>query len=334
MTKNKKNFRAVISLFCIAVIIACQFSIVYAYGDAGRKVTLSGFSYSMDGSSLDSEYRYSLSATAYENDDYLILNDLKILSDQQVETFPSCITLDRVGPSVYSTDIRNLNLSVIVEMNHPEPYIDVFSDNTCIAFGGFRANRLADYFDSRSYVQDAVVQSPNTPAPLYNSGRLSTKSNSSLKIETVWEPARSNRIDLRVNTLGSGVGEWVKRIQIKSGYVPSSYVISSANPTGINTSSDFSSFLTYAVGLTSYSIYLPSFSTTTSCSSINGSTFAFDISTYVKWSDMVYTEGQSAKGMLFYLFLDHNGANPAPHGSLVVTSHVAAYGTMTYSLAF
>lgn len=331
---NKKRIRRFIAFLCVAVTIACQMSFAFADTMNETDILLAGFSYSMDGSEIESECRYSMSATAYEYADRLELVNPVLLFGEQELPFPSRVTLEKQNESMFSTYIPWLNLSMIIETNHSEYYIDVFSEEVCIALGGHRSERIANYFEKRTVidtVDDSVLSSVE---PMYAANNLFTKTTGMLRLQAIWEPSKSNRIALRVNTMQGDAGEWVTRIRINDGYVPSSYVIASANPTGINTNKDFTQVLSYILNRVEYNIFIPSFNSVTSVSTTNGNKFSFDISTNVKLSDMRYKEGTSANGMLFYLFLDHNGVNPTPHGSLVVTTHVTAYGTMTYNLKF
>ena len=152
---NKKRIRRFIAFLCVAVTIACQMSFAFADTMNETDILLAGFSYSMDGSEIESEYRYSMSATAYEYADRLELVNPVLLFGEQELPFPSRVTLEKQNESMFSTYIPWLNLSMIIETNHSEYYIDVFSEEVCIAlFGKGRtgkgiALRCILYLDSR-----------------------------------------------------------------------------------------------------------------------------------------------------------------------------------------
>ena len=298
-------------------------------------ISLTGFSYNTSGSSIDNNYDFLLTATATETSNTITLRHLSISSSNSIAiAIPNQVTLYEVEDNIYVANSLGNDTSIILESNHSEYYIDVIIGDNCIAFGGNRLHVISSHFLTRS--NDILAQPQTATVTSTPAGSLFTTSGNGLRIQAIWNPANNNRLALRINTTGYRAGEWISRIQITGGSVPSSYVIMSANPSGStgNTNSNFASFLTYLIGFTNYSVFLPSFSAPNNASYINGNYFSFDISPYIPWSDMNYTTSTSSNGMLMYLFLDHNGVTPTPTGTLKITEHVSGVGTTSVSLSF
>lgn len=320
-------------------VIMCLSLCVPGYASQTSLVEFTGFSYNMDGSQIDSDYGYSCSANITESNGQLVVNNICIFPAIDGFSVPTQMILSESFDNTYEADIAGTNFSLIIEKHSNDYYIDIFNDTKCFAFGGNRLSKMTSYFSRTARNIDAVTEEQvtigNKNEVMSDSDvALFTKTGNNLRIQAIWNPNRSNRLSLRVNTTSTGAGEWIKRIQIKNGAVPSSYVIVSANPTGINNSSSFTEYLSYMLGFIEYKVFIPSFSSTTSISSINQHTFTFDFSMGIAWGDIKYSTDTSSNGMLMHLFLDHNGVKPTPTGKLVITEHITAYGTATAFLSF
>ena len=326
--------KRVLSLL-LALAMCLSLSIpAFAAEMATNAISLAGFLYNTNGSFIDNNYDFSLAATVTEANGTVTLKNLRISSNDTAIAIPNQVTLHEVEDGVYVANSLGNDTSIILESNHSEYYIDVVIGETCIAFGGNRLQAISSHFLTTS--ESILIQEQGASITSTSADSLFTKSGNGLRIQAIWNPASDNRLALRINTVGYRAGEWISRIQITGGSVPSSYVIKSANPSGStgNTDSNFASFLTYLIGFTSYSVFLPSFSAPNNASYINGNYFSFDISPYIPWNDMNYTTSTSSNGMLMYLFLDHNGATPTPAGTLKITEHVSGVGTTSVSLSF
>lgn len=322
----------------LLTLIMCASLCVPAFAaEAGTQVSLSGFSYEMDGSRIDSKYDYTLNARVIEGVDRIRLTNISVSPSSDKLNLPTEVTADKMNENIYSADIPGTGVSFIIEKYSNEYYIDITNDTECYSFGGDRLQKMVNLFaelantaNTEDELQDASqgIETMATAA-----GRVLSKTKNGLKIEAYWNPDDEKQLSIRVNTIDSRVGEWVTRIKV-TGYVPSNYTITSANPTGINVEPDYTQFLSYLLALKEIKIYIPSFSTTTSVSTLNGSHFTFDISPHVSWTSMNYSSSTKAKGMLMHLFLNKNSVKPVPHGTLAVTEHIVATGSVTLYLSF
>ncbi len=323
----------------LLTLIMCASLCVPAFAaEAGTQVSLSGFSYEMDGSRIDSKYDYTLNARVIEGVDHIRLTNISVSPTSDKLNLPTEVTADKMNENTYSAEITGTGVSFIIEKYSDEYYIDITNDTECYSFGGDRLQKMVNLFaelanaaNTEDELQDA---SQGIEIMATGSERVLSKSKNGLKIEAFWNPNKKNRLAIRVNTTGTRVGEWVRRVRIRDGYVPSGCVIKSVNPTGINTKSDFSVVLSYIFNLLNFNIAVPSFSTVTSVSSTYGNTFTFDLSPYVAWNSLNYSTSTNAKGMLMYLYMDDDDIKPVPHGKLVITEHVAATGNIDVSLSF
>lgn len=323
----------------LLTLIMCASLCVPAFAaEAGTQVSLSGFSYEMDGSRIDSKYDYTLNARVIETADHLRLTNISVSPTVDGLNLPAEVTADKMNESTYSAEITGTGVSFIIEKYSDEYYIDITNDTECYSFGGDRLQKMVNLFaelanaaNTEDELQDASqgIETMATAA-----GRVLSKTKNGLKIEAYWNPDDEKELAIRVNTSDSRVGEWIKRVRIRDSYVPSSYVIKSANPTGINESSNFVKYCEYVYNKVTFFVFVPAYSTITSISSTNGNCFTFDISTYVSWNSLNYSTATRSNGVLFYLFLNKNGVKPVPHGKLVITEHVAATGTVDVSLSF
>lgn len=283
------------------------------------------------------KYNYSFAASIIENNDSITLTNIKISPSNEELVVPTEVIADKVSDTTYTTEVSGTGISIIVEKHNKEYYIDISNDTKCFSFGGDRLQKMTALFSSLASISSEIEiqnETPNAEIMATSAGRVLSKSGNGLKIEAYWNPSNDKELAIRFNTTGSRTGEWISRVRITGGYVPSSYVIKSANPTGINSSPDFSVPLSYIFNSLKYNIYIPSFSTVTSVSSTNGNTFAFDISPYVSWNSLNYSTSTSCKGVLMYLYLNKNGDKPVPHGKLTITEHIAATGNVNVSLSF
>lgn len=322
----------------LLTLIMCASLCVPAFAaEAGTQVSLSGFSYEMDGSRIDSKYDYTLNARVIEGVDHIRLTNISVSPTSDKLNLPTEVTADKMNENIYSAEITGTGVSFIIEKYSDEYYIDITNDTECYSFGGDRLQKMVNLFAE-------LANAANTEDELQNAsqggelmataaGRMLSKSGKGLKIEAYWKPDDEKQLSIRFNTTDSRVGEWITRIKV-TGYVPSSYTIRSANPTGINPAPDFSQIFSYFFNLLEIKIAVPSFSTPTSVSSINQNNFTFDLSTHVAWTPMNYSTSTKAKGMVMHLFLNKNGVKPVPHGTLAVTEHIVATGSVTLYLSF
>lgn len=322
----------------LLTLIMCASLCVPAFAaEAGTQVSLSGFSYEMDGSRIDSKYDYTLNARVIEGVDHIRLTNISVSPTSDKLNLPTEVTADKMNENTYSAEITGTGVSFIIEKYSDEYYIDITNDTECYSFGGDRLQKMVNLFAelaNAANTEDELQDASQGIEPLKTAaGRMLSKSKNGIKIEAYWNPDTERQLSIRVNTIDYRVGEWVTRIKV-TGYVPSSYTITSANPTGINVEPDYTQFLSYLLERKEIHIFIPSFSTTTSVSSLNGNHFTFDISPHVSWTSMNYSTSTKANGMLMHLFLNKNGVKPVPHGTLAVTEHIVATGSVTLYLSF
>lgn len=304
-----------------------------------------GFSYNLDGSLVDSTYSYSISVDISEGDDCITLRNIEVVPAINDFSTPNVIVLSKVFDETFAVDIEGTNFSIVLEKHSGEYYIDIFNNEKCFSFGGERLQKMTAFFSnmddngaeqfqaSMSGSNDGNIASPNT-LTLPDDVSITTVTKNNIRVQAIWNPNPDRCVAIRINTVGTSYGYWVKRLQIKNGTVSSDRIIKSVNPTGINNAADFSSLMQYVLGFTTYNIYIPSFTTVTSVSSTYANTFAFDISLGIAWNDLIYTTGTTANAVMMYLFLTGGTSVPTVSGTVVITEHITAYGAATISLSF
>lgn len=327
------------SLICIISVFPGNVLAAEGKTFAGK---LAGFRYILEDTSyeIDSTYHYNINLE--------ITNGIKgptisiLSSPEELKNFNlSCIPLTKMSESFFQAEFSNGQGTIYLEYDKTGPLVDIVIGNKIYAFGGEkRIDKVKHYLETNWVCEDPVIagQIPSNISKGTSTGCVKTASNTNIRFAAYWNPTKSNRLALLVNSVGTRTAEWISKIQILSGSVPSSYVIASANPSGSQSSSgNFVSFLQYLISVTtSVNVWLPGVSGS-SLSSIYHNTFSFNLPMYVAWNNMHYTYTSSngqTNGMLMYLFLDHNGVSPVPTGTVKLTTHVAATGTFTYTLSF
>lgn len=305
-----------------------------------HNMILHGFSYSTDGKNIDSSYLFEIKVDieVLEEKAYLsVISGPEELDCTQL----TLIELEKCIEGLYYQDVGG-GISVYLEYVGETALIDIIVGDRAYAFGGDRLEKVRNYITSTTQHMNAgdningTVEQAEVNATA--TGLVKSKSTSSMRYAAYWNPTRSNRLYLLVNTVGTRYGEWVSGVKITGGSVPSSYVIVGANPTGSNSSgaNDVLSVIDFLINsTTSFAVYMPSVSGT-QMSTINGNKFTFNLQLYYPWNSLNYTGSSTvnqSNGIAMYLFLDHNGVKPIPTGTLILTTHVAATGTFTQSMA-
>lgn len=345
---KRKKFIRISALFMALAILAGTMTCAFAISPTSNSspplqkqdVVLTGFSYNTDGTNIDNNYSYNITADVTLQDGTAYLN-IKDKPDIFSEYDFSALTLKSDGDNIYSC-FPSENVSITLEQLENRTLIDIVIGDRAFSFGGNRLNAVKAYaanlIAGNSLTSSEETNLGNTVQPNATAaGTVKTKFNDQLRLQAIWNPTRSNRLCLLVNTVGQRYLEKVQRVQIPDGKVPASYVIMSANPSGATSGTDFTSFLTYLVStVTEISVWMPSFSSGT-MSTINRNAFTFDLRMTTPWDNLNYSVANgkpSTNGILMYLFLDTNGVTPAPTGTLKVSTYVSLTGSFTYTLSF
>lgn len=305
-------------------------------------VQLSGFSYHMDGSQVDTSYSYSIlcDIDIHDGNAQISIDSLNTNEEIPLKTFQ----LERLTDDMYVASISATS-KIILDMTAGQLLVDVMSGDIAYAFGG---NRLSEATEKLRTItiensKPSVCAMPALATAAQNNVIEEVRT-SRLYFAAIWNPNNDNRLAFRVNTRGdlSGVN-WLLDINI-SGNVPSNYIIESANPSGtpIHTGDEagalnFLNALTYIPYVGQYiNILLPCFvksgSTTMSSTYINQ--FEFRLNMKAAWNDMLYSSGSTANGVLTYLFLNSSGGTPNPSGTVSALMREPGFMTYTYTLDF
>ena len=344
----KKIFALVLSLcMCLSLVVP-----VAAENLLSTPISLSGFSYNMDGSRIDTQSNYTLTANIIEGNDSVTLLNLTVSPSINGFNVSQAVVLNEVNENTYLATLQQTGHMIILERLQNEYLIDISDDAMCFSFGGNRIQKMTTLFSDREVV--SFSQLPLEYSEVYTTSDVNrsilsstdnksilTRSGNGLRLEAIWNPSRDECLSLRFNTTGIRAGEFITRIRINAS-LPGDYIITSANPSGINILPDFSDYMDYfldvienAVETTKrFLIFIPSFDTVTDVSSYTQRSFSFDISPYVNWNDMIYSSSSSSQGMLMHIFLDYVGIDPIPSGTLIVTEHIPTYGTVNVTLSF
>lgn len=332
----KRIFCLVMSvLMCIVLCIptfAYDIAIHKSDNSLQNTISLSGFSYNKMTKQVSKDYQYQIKALVNVNDfePQLSITD----APEGFQNELTDLTLDKIANNIYQTHISSQKY-VTLDMTTGQPLIDLVNGDKVYAFGGNRLSKISEYMErtKREYVNPKVMTRSIRRSGSFN---IKTVESKFIRFQAFWDTTKSNKLSLRVNSLGEdyGAGVLITGIRVK-GYVPESYVIVGANPTGINTKPNFAATMSYLVSLGSpVTIYIPEFSSDTSISSLNQNHFELDLDVGVKWDDFIYESGSEANGMLMHLFMDHNGETPYPSGTVDFDVHIAGFGTDTRWLEF
>lgn len=327
--------KRLVALIMILVMTLSTSAFVFAdeIVDTGRTQTieLSGFSYDIQGKSIDETNNYNMEfeyEVSYGNAEVKIPK-IEGVTEAELET-----TLDEVAENTYSKTFDNGMCITLELIEGHGPILDIIQGDRVYAFGGDRREKVYAQIEDLKAVQES---SRPTIQPMAAGGTMKTAKNSKVYMKAVWNPTKSNRLAIRVNTQGSQVAASVQGISIKNGKVPSVYVVKSLNPTGANTSANFVNTLTYILNSTTFPIKLPSFSNTP-VSSCSGNNFSFSVNGMsVAWDKLNSTSDSTSgtNGMLFYVFLDDNlSTKPVPSGTISIRYRISATGTFDATLDF
>ena len=299
----------------------------------GNECSFSGFSYEIHGKQVDKTDDYNATMI------YQVLDDDKI----KVEISASAgiikenlsMILLKSSENLYVGTLENGTTVNLEFLTNGQPILDIVKGDRVYAFGGDRRLAIESYITQLD--REIARQGEPTIQPMYSGGTMKTASNSKVYMRAVWNPSKSNRLAIRVNTQGSQVGATVQSIQIKNGKVSSAYVVKSLNPTGANSSSNFVKTLSYILDSVTYYVKLPSF-TDKPVSSCSGNSFSFNVTGMgANWNDMNSTSNSTAgvNGMMFYVFLDDNlSTKPNPTGTINIRYRIVATGSFDASLTF
>lgn len=293
-----------------------------------KSLSLSGFAYDSNGQSIDKTDNYNVNLT------YIKINEDEIqlrLGKNNVMNKSKIIRLVKSSEALYyciEPDGTTYNFEFLENGN---VILDIIKNGKVYAFGKNRR------YSIEQYIQSLMGEKENpTISTRYAGGSVKTKSNSKVYTKMVWNPTRSNRLAIRVNTQGSQVATTVQVITVK-GTVPSGYIVKSMNPTGANSSG---ALLSYIINNATKYVALPSIPVAP-VSSCNGRSFSWTVNSLsTSWNKLNDTSDSGnpdnpGKGMMFYLYLDNNTTkNPAPTGTISIRYRITATGTFDATLSY
>lgn len=339
----KKRMMSMALCLCMALSLAVPTGATNLSEPENETLTLKGFSYSMDGSSIDKDYSYTVDADVVIDGEsaYVSIEDAP---DELAQYDLTNLEMEKVGDNSY---IHRLNDNVEIFLEKTDgsaTLLDITVNDRAYAFGGDRLSKVSDFIEEQksdntetTSIEDANQDTSISPRAT-TAGIVCTRTSNKLKFQASWIPANKNQLSLMVNTFGSNYADGnlpsrITALKFENGKVPSSYVIVSANPSGAVGSVNFDSFIDFMINsLTPIKVWHPSYSAGTT-STTNGNNFTFNLKMNATWSSLNYVSSAAKKqGIMMYLFLNHNGVSPVPSGRIVATVHVNATGYFTETL--
>ena len=359
----KMRCMRLLSLIMLVSLLATCFSYAATKETSSVSQEMKGFSYNISGEHLDKVLRYSIATTFEERIDYALLsiNDIsENLINQDVTRLsknertmlnhPLEVKLKKVYENVYTAELsNNVSINLTVEEGKIK-LLDFIVGEMVYAFG---SNRLQAVENECRKIKNEMLSEENENTITDNKQLNATGKNTLINSKTSeyiymaasWNPKEGdNRIGIRIQTRKNQAVTFLNKVQLTGRVyhiINADTVnrrVKSVNPTGPNTSSDWSAFVHWLISINPINISIPSFPSNNSYGTWNENTFTFNFAGInAQWNSMQSTANvNGTKGLAFHVYVENKNTLLLPklNGTVKLYQYVSTVGSFTRSMNY